>query len=148
MLSHDVVKSINPVLGLHVGEQVGGEEEVLGGDLVPPPVPLLDRAQQAGAGHLPVTLVLGRQLGRGRGRGRAQHRGRVVEVVQRRPLGELVEVAVVAEALLGDESVDGLHLVHLRPAHWAGTRPQHLLGVEAGLDMEGGKSMTLELVVL
>ena len=144
MLSHDVVKSINPVLGLHVGEQVGGEEEVLGGDLVPPPVPLLDRAQQAGAGHLPVTLVLGRQPGQGR----AQHRGRVVEVVQRRPLGELVEVAVVAEALLGDESVDGLHLVHLRPAHWAGTRPQHLLGVEAGLDMEGCKSMTLELVVL
>ena len=140
MLSNDVVKSINPVLGLHVGEQVGGEEEVLGGDLVPPPVPLLDRAQQAGAGHLPVTLVLGRQLG--------QHRGRVVEVVQRRPLGELVEVAVVAEALLGDESVDSLHLVHLRPAHWAGTRPQHLLGVEAGLDMEGCKSMTLELVVL
>ena len=130
-LSYDVVKSINPVLGLHVGEQVAGEQEVLGGDLVPPPVPLLHRAQQAGAGHLPVTLLLGPQPGR------AQHRGGVVEVVQRRPLGELVEVAVVAEALLGDERVDGLHLVHLRPAHWARTRPQHLLGVKAGLNKEG-----------
>ena len=81
-------------------------------------------AEEAGAGGLQLTLVGGSPGSPG-----LQHRRLVIKIVQRSALGELVEVAVVAEGALAVRLA--AELLRERPRARAG--PEHLLGVEAGL---------------
>ena len=53
---HDVIEPVDSVRCLHVGQQVGGEQEVPGCDLVPPLLVLPGVTQEAGAHQATLRL--------------------------------------------------------------------------------------------